>query len=71
VKISDALKMLKDDDWRLVLIRGGHRQYKHGAKPVRVTAPRKPNDDLAPGTWNTYPQTVWFEVNKLNLLRYP
>jgi predicted RNA binding protein YcfA (HicA-like mRNA interferase family) len=53
VKVSDALKMLKDDGWYLAVTRGSHRQYKHATKPGRVTVPGKPSDDLAPGTWNS------------------
>jgi len=32
---------------------GSHRQYKHHAKPGRVTIAGKPSDDLAPGTMNS------------------
>jgi len=45
--------MLHEDGWRLVATRGSHRQFKHGAKPGRVTVPGKPSDDLAPGTTNS------------------
>jgi predicted RNA binding protein YcfA (HicA-like mRNA interferase family) len=30
--------------------KGSHRQYKHPAKPGRVTIAGHPGDDLAPGT---------------------
>jgi predicted RNA binding protein YcfA (HicA-like mRNA interferase family) len=50
VKVRDAIRMLEDDDWRLVATRGSHRQYKHAAKPGRVTLPGKPSDELARGT---------------------
>jgi len=53
VKVSDVLRLLKDDGWFLVATRGSHRQYKHAAKPGRVTVPGKPSDDLAPGTLNS------------------
>lgn len=45
--------MLLDDGWFLVATRGSHRQYKHPAKPGRVTVPGKPSDDLAAGTLNS------------------
>ncbi|MHB1532864.1 MAG: type II toxin-antitoxin system HicA family toxin [Acidithiobacillus sp.] len=45
--------MLRDEGWILVAIRGSHRQFKHSAKPGRVTVPGKPGDDLAPGTLNS------------------
>jgi predicted RNA binding protein YcfA (HicA-like mRNA interferase family) len=53
VKVSDVLRMLKDDGWSLIATRGSHRQYKHSTKPGRVTVPGKPSDDLAPGTLNS------------------
>lgn len=45
--------MLNDDSWVLVASRGSHRQFKHPAKPGRVTVAGKPSDDLAPGTLNS------------------
>jgi predicted RNA binding protein YcfA (HicA-like mRNA interferase family) len=53
VKVGEILRMLDDDDWRLVATKGSHRQFKHGSKPGRVTVPGKPSDDLAPGTLNS------------------
>jgi predicted RNA binding protein YcfA (HicA-like mRNA interferase family) len=53
VKVRDAVRMLEQDDWRLLATRGSHRQFKHPEKPGRVTVPGKPNDDLAPGTFNS------------------
>ncbi len=35
----------------LVVTKGGHRQFKHPAKPGRVTIAGKPGDDLAAGTY--------------------
>jgi len=53
MKVRDVLRMLHEDGWFLVATRGSHRQFKHAAKPGRVTVPGKPNDDLAPGTLNS------------------
>jgi len=53
MKVREVLQMLNDDGWFLVATRGSHRQFKHSAKPGRVTVPGKPNDDLAPGTLNS------------------
>ncbi|MBI2197843.1 MAG: type II toxin-antitoxin system HicA family toxin [Candidatus Rokubacteria bacterium] len=53
MKVSEVLRMPHDDDWRLVAMRGSHRQFKHGSKPGRVTVPGKPSDELAPGTLNS------------------
>jgi predicted RNA binding protein YcfA (HicA-like mRNA interferase family) len=51
MKIRDAIRMLEADGWRLVAVRGSHRQFKHAVKPGRVTVAGKPSDDLAPGTY--------------------
>jgi predicted RNA binding protein YcfA (HicA-like mRNA interferase family) len=53
MKISDILNRLHKDGWVLVATRGSHRQFKHPAKPGRVTVAGKPSDDLAPGTLNS------------------
>ena len=53
MKVSEVLRMPHDDGWRLVATKGSHRQFKHGAKPGRVTVPGRPSDDLAPGTLNS------------------
>ena len=53
MKIGDVLDLLKRDGWYLVATKGSHRQYKHPAKPGRVTVAGKPSDDLAPGTLNS------------------
>jgi predicted RNA binding protein YcfA (HicA-like mRNA interferase family) len=45
--------MLHADGSYLVATSGSHRQFKHTAKPGRVTVPGKPSDDLAPGTLNS------------------
>ena len=52
-KVRKAMQMIEEDGWRLVRIRGSHRQFKHPVKPGRVTVPGKPSDDLPPGTWNS------------------
>jgi predicted RNA binding protein YcfA (HicA-like mRNA interferase family) len=53
MKVRDALELIEDDGWYLVATRGSHRQFKHPAKPGRVTIAGKPSDDLAPGTLNS------------------
>jgi predicted RNA binding protein YcfA (HicA-like mRNA interferase family) len=53
MKVREATRLIEDDGWRLVATRGSHRQYKHPAKPGRVTIAGKPSDDLAPGTRNS------------------
>jgi predicted RNA binding protein YcfA (HicA-like mRNA interferase family) len=48
-----VLDLLKRDGGYLVATKGSHRQFKHPAKPGRVTVAGKPSDDLAPGTLNS------------------
>lgn len=45
--------MLEADGWQLVKTRGSHRQYKHPAKPGKVTVSGKPSVDVPPGTLNS------------------
>lgn len=53
MKVRDALRPSQDAGWRVVAIRGSHRQLKHPTRSGRVTLAGKPNDDLALGTWNS------------------
>jgi len=53
MKVSEVLRMLAEDGWYLVATKGSHRQFKHPAKPGRVTVPGNPSNDLAPGTLNS------------------
>ena len=47
MKVSEILELLRKDGWLLVATRGSHRQFKHPAKPGRVTVAGKPSDDIA------------------------
>ncbi|MBX3387716.1 MAG: type II toxin-antitoxin system HicA family toxin [Phycisphaeraceae bacterium] len=53
MKVSEVLRLLREDGWYLAITRGSHRQYKHQVKAGRVTVPGKLSDDLAPGTLNS------------------
>ena len=53
MKVRDAIKLLEEQGWFQVAMRGSHRQFKHPVRPGRVTVAGKPSDDLAPGTWNS------------------
>ena len=53
MKVSEVLRLLSDDGWYLVTVRGSHRQLKHPDKVGRVTVAGKPRDDVAPGTLNS------------------
>ena len=56
-KVRDAITLIQWDDWRLVRVRGSHRQYKHPFKAGRVTIPGHPNDDLASRNVDQYFET--------------
>jgi predicted RNA binding protein YcfA (HicA-like mRNA interferase family) len=53
MKVREIINEIENDDWRLVVTRGSHRQYKHPTKTGRVTIAGKPSDDIAPGTLNS------------------
>ncbi|OGC08705.1 addiction module toxin, HicA family [candidate division WOR-1 bacterium RIFOXYA2_FULL_36_21] len=53
MKVRDVIKMIEDDGWYLVRIKGSHQQYKHPEKLGRVTIAGHPSHDLAPGTLNS------------------
>ena len=48
MKVSGYRECFQFDGWFLVATRGSHGQFKHTAKPGRVTVTGTPNDDLAP-----------------------
>lgn len=37
MKVREVVKLLEDDGWSLDRQVGGHRQYRHAAKPGTVT----------------------------------
>lgn len=51
LKVRDAIRLIEQDGWTLVRIRGSHRQYRHPDKPGTVTIAGKGGDDLPRGTW--------------------
>lgn len=53
MKVRDVIRRLVDDGWYQIGTRGDHRQFKHPVKQGRVTVSGLPNDDVAPGTWNS------------------
>ena len=52
-KVREAIRAIQRDGWQLVATKGSHRQYRHPAKPGKVTVPGKLNDEVPPGTWNS------------------
>jgi predicted RNA binding protein YcfA (HicA-like mRNA interferase family) len=50
LKISEIIKRIDADGWRLDRVKGSHRQYRHPTKPGTVTVAGKPSDTLHPRT---------------------
>jgi predicted RNA binding protein YcfA (HicA-like mRNA interferase family) len=50
---QEVIKLREPDGWRLVAVRGSHRQYKNPEIAGRITIPGNMNDTLAPGTLNS------------------
>ena len=53
MKLREIIKIVKKDGWYRVAQKGSHRQFKHPAKPGRVTIAGNLGDDIAPGTLNS------------------
>ena len=53
MKISEILRLLKDDGWTLARTKGSHRQFVHPIKSGTVTVSGKASDELASGTLNS------------------
>jgi len=53
MKVRVLLRLLKNDGWVLVRMRGSHRQFKHPSKQGTVTVSGKPGVDMPPGTLNS------------------
>jgi len=50
MRVRDAIKLIEADGWRLMSIKGSHRQFKHPFKHGRVTIAGKLDMDLHPKT---------------------
>lgn len=44
------IKVLEQNGWRQVRMRGSHRQFRHPTKPGTVTVAGKLSADVPPGT---------------------
>lgn len=53
MKVREIIMILKEQGWRLVRVKGSHRQFKHPTKPGTVTIAGKQNVDIPPGTLNS------------------
>ncbi len=53
MKVKEIFKLITDDGWFLVRVKGSHRQFKHPLKKGLVTVAGKMSDELAAGTTNS------------------
>jgi predicted RNA binding protein YcfA (HicA-like mRNA interferase family) len=53
VKVRQVLRLLKQDGWVQVRMRGSHRHFRHPTKPGTTTVAGKPGDDLKIGTYRS------------------
>ncbi|MBI1885915.1 MAG: type II toxin-antitoxin system HicA family toxin [Chloroflexi bacterium] len=53
MNVRDVLRLLREDGWYVVRVKGSHRQLKHATKPGRVTVAGRLGHELAPGTLNS------------------
>ncbi|KKB11436.1 hypothetical protein VE25_12765 [Devosia geojensis] len=55
------IKLLEQDGWYLVAVRGDYHQYRHPERNGRVTVPH-PNRDIPTGTLRSiYRQAGWLK----------
>lgn len=52
MKVREIIDLLERRGWRLVRIKGSHRQFKHPIQIGRVTVSGKPSDTVPRGTLN-------------------
>jgi predicted RNA binding protein YcfA (HicA-like mRNA interferase family) len=53
MKVRDLIKLLEDDGWEQVRMKGSHRQFHHPSKPGTVTVAGKPGVEVPRGTLNS------------------
>jgi predicted RNA binding protein YcfA (HicA-like mRNA interferase family) len=53
MKVREIIKIIEQDGWFMVRIKGSHRQFKHLDKKGVVTIAGNLSDDLARGTLNS------------------
>jgi len=53
LKVKEAIKIIEEDGWFMVRMKGSHRQFKHASKRGVVTIAGNLNHDLAKGTFQS------------------
>ena len=49
MKVRDVLRMLVQDGWYEVRVKGSHRQFHHNSKPGTVTVAGRPSMEIPIG----------------------
>jgi predicted RNA binding protein YcfA (HicA-like mRNA interferase family) len=50
MKVKELIKLLEQNGWQQVRMRGSHRQFQHPTKSGTVTVAGKPSVEVPPGT---------------------
>lgn len=59
-KVKDVIKMLREDGWIEMYVKGDHRQFKHPTKKGKVTVRGKPSETLSQFLLNSiWKQAGW------------
>ena len=53
MKVKELIKLIEEDGWYQVRMRGSHRQFHHLIKLGTVTVSGKLSVDIPPGTLNS------------------
>jgi predicted RNA binding protein YcfA (HicA-like mRNA interferase family) len=53
MKVREVVRLLTQDGWCEVRVRGSHHHFRHPTKRGTVTVPGNMNDDLHPKTLNS------------------
>ena len=53
MKVVELIRLLEENGWRMVRMKGSHRQFKSAEKPWTVTIAGKRSVDVPIGTLNT------------------
>jgi predicted RNA binding protein YcfA (HicA-like mRNA interferase family) len=53
LKVREVVKIIEEDGWFLVRMKGDHRQFKHAEKSGRVTISGNLGREMPPGTLNS------------------
>jgi predicted RNA binding protein YcfA (HicA-like mRNA interferase family) len=50
MKVRDVIRLIESQGWKHIRTTGSHRHFKHASRPLVVTVPGHPGDDLPVGT---------------------